>query len=39
LQQTFIGVGNMSNSLEQLLNVEDVIEARSQNPVENDELG
>jgi hypothetical protein len=39
LQQVFKGVGNTSNSLEYFFNVEDVIEARSQDLVANDGLG
>jgi hypothetical protein len=37
LQQTFKGVGNISNSLELFFNVENVIEGKVQYLVANDE--
>ncbi len=36
LQQTFKGVGNISNSLEYFFNVENAIEAKAQYLVAND---
>jgi len=39
VQQTFKGVGNMSNFLEYFFNVEDAIEVRLQDLVANDGSG